>query len=113
MRMTAVFPERSTPVASAKTLGRPSKTKPTTPTPLTRCSTRQPSWGTVSCRASRRPGRSRHSRRPSIIFARIRSSATSRVVERPLARARWTSAALAAPIRPQTASSASAAAKAS
>ena len=49
----------------------------------------------------------------AIILARIRSSATSRVVERPSARARSTSLALAAVIACQTASSARAAAKAS
>ena len=39
MRMTTVLPVRSTPVASAKTLGRPSKTKPTTPSGARHAST--------------------------------------------------------------------------
>ena len=42
MRKTTVLPPRITPAASAKTLGRPSNTKPTTPSGAVTCSTVQP-----------------------------------------------------------------------
>ena len=44
MRITTVLPVRTTPVASANTFGRPSNTKPTTPSGARRASTLQPSW---------------------------------------------------------------------
>ena len=55
---TTVLPLRSTPAASAKTLGRPSKTKPTTPS------------GEPHRRA--RGGRRRQPRRPATMSARMR-----------------------------------------
>ena len=42
MRNTTALPLRNTPQASANTLGRPSNTKPTTPSPARRCSTVKP-----------------------------------------------------------------------
>ena len=87
MRKTTVLPVRSTPVASAKTFGRPSKTKPTTPSGLRHASTDQPSWAWVATRWARRVGLSRHVRRPSIIPARIEALSVSRPVARPRAAA--------------------------
>ena len=107
MRNTTVFPLRSTPVASAKTLGRPSNTKPTTPSGLRRCSTRQPGWSIRSTTASRPDGRSRHVRRPATMSARIDGDSTRRVLLRPVAVARSTSSALASAIGPNTLSSSS------
>ena len=56
MRMTTVLPVRSTPVASAKTLGRPSNTNPTTPSGARRAATDQPSWSMRASSASRAAG---------------------------------------------------------
>ena len=46
MRITTVFPVRTTPAASANTFGRPSNTKATTPSGALRASTDHPSWST-------------------------------------------------------------------
>ena len=105
MRKTTVLPPRSTPVASAKTFGRPSNTNPITPSGARRRSTRQPRCSTPSMSWSRSDGMSRQVRRPATMSARIRSESTSRVVLRPCSRATETSSALAAAMRANTAGS--------
>ncbi len=64
MRKTAVLPLRRTPAASASTFGRPSKTKPTTPSGAATCSTVQPVWTMRSTTRPRNVSLSRHARRP-------------------------------------------------
>ena len=76
MRNTTVLPPRSTPVASAKTFGRPSNTNPITPSGARRRSTRQPGCSTPSMSWSRSDGMSRQVRRPATMSARIRSEST-------------------------------------
>ena len=98
MRMTTVLPVRSTPLASAKTLGRPSNTNPTTPSGARRAATDQPAWSMRASTVSRAAGASRHHRSPATMSSRIRSDSTSRVVERPAAAAAATSASFAARI---------------
>ncbi len=92
---TTVLPDLRTPVASAKTFGRPSKTKPTTPRPALMRSTRHPAWSMVSAIVPRPEVMDAQSFSPSTMPARIVSESTSLVVERPRSRARSTSAALA------------------
>ena len=107
MRITTVLPVRSTPVASAKTLGRPSNTNPTTPSGARRAATDQPAWSMRASSVSRRtPARRATTRSPATMSSRIRSDSTSRVVERPAAAAAATSASLAARIGASTSSSA-------
>ena len=73
MRITTVLPVRSTPVASANTLGRPSNTNPTTPSGARRASTDQPSWSTPVDRVVAAQRRRRATtRRPAIMSPRIR-----------------------------------------
>ena len=72
MRNTTVLPVRSTPAASANTLGRPSNTKPTTPSGARRASTLHPSWSTVPTAASRRRSLAAHPRSPAIMPAQHR-----------------------------------------
>jgi hypothetical protein len=83
IRNTTALPVRSTPHASANTFGRPSNTKPTTPSGALRTSTDHPSCSTRPTDASRRLGESRQPRSPSIMPARMAVSSTSRVVDRP------------------------------
>ena len=85
IRNTTVLPLRSTPHASANTFGRPSNTKPTTPSGARRSSTDQPSCDTRSMVRPRSGISSRHVRRPATMSRRIVSDSTSRVVERPAA----------------------------
>ncbi len=113
MRNTTVSPARSTPQASAKTLGRPSNTKAITPSPSTTSSTCHPSCSMRSRIAPRTGSASRHTRRPSTMSWRICGESTSRVVERPRCLARATSSALAVAIAPNTSSSSSRCANAS
>ena len=113
IRKTTVLPERSTPVASANTLGRPSNTNPTTPRPdRTNCAS-QPVWGTFSMISPRPDEASRQVRKPSTMSARILGDSTSRVVVRPRAWAFSTSVRLASAMGAKALSSASSLAKAS
>ena len=105
MRITTVLPLRTTPAASAKTLGRPSKTNPTTPSGARRASTRHPSCSTVPTGASRRSGESRQPISPATMSPRMRSVSTSRVVDRPERSAASTSARLAVSTCPITSAS--------
>ena len=87
MRNTTAFPPFNTPVASANTFGRPSNTKPNTPSGATRCSTDQPTCSVRDATESRDIGASRHINKAAIMSRLIFSESTSRVTERPLARA--------------------------
>ncbi len=95
MRITTELPVRTTPAASAKTLGRPSNTKPTTPNGALLASTDHPSWVIVRNGSSRRNDERSQPRRPAIMSSTIRSERVRRVVERPAADAAATSRALA------------------
>jgi len=100
IRITTVLPVRTTPAASANTLGRPSNTNATTPSGARRACTVQPGWPT-SLNASLRPmAMSRQPRRPSTMAVRIDSVSASRVVERPrtdaATKSRWLAASTAA-----------------
>ncbi|CAB5004200.1 unannotated protein [freshwater metagenome] len=105
IRNTTVFPLRRTPVASANTLGRPSKTKPRTPSGAVRSSTSHPSCTTSDNCLSLDGSISRHMRKESIMSRRIESDNSRRVVERPRFIASETSEAFAARIREKTSSS--------
>ena len=109
MRRTAVLPEARTPAASARTLGRPSKTKAMTPRGAVSVSTLHVSWSMTSRRreSASLPSSSRrwaHPRSPWAISSRTRSLTASRVVERPRSRAALTSSSLATWTAPQACS---------
>jgi len=108
MRNTTAFPVRTTPQASANTFGRPSNTNPTTPSGARHASTDHCGCSIRSITPSRRLEESRHPRRPPTMSARMRSSRTRRVVDRPLVAAAATSAAFASAIGANRSTSASA-----
>ena len=87
-----MLPVRSTPVASANTLGRPSNTNPTTPSGARHDDTDHFGWSIVDSNCSRRIGDAAQLRRPADMSARIDGDRTRRVVERPFAAAAATSA---------------------
>mmetsp|Transcript_46246 Transcript_46246/g.124212 ORF Transcript_46246/g.124212 Transcript_46246/m.124212 type:complete len:210 (-) Transcript_46246:97-726(-) len=105
IRKTTVFPPRNTPVASANTFGRPSKTKPTTPKAAPTRSTDQPVCCTVSSTAPRLLVALIQPRSPSIMPRRSLSVATNRVVDLPFALAASTSFTFASKIFDQADSS--------
>mmetsp|Transcript_48138 Transcript_48138/g.112573 ORF Transcript_48138/g.112573 Transcript_48138/m.112573 type:complete len:336 (+) Transcript_48138:484-1491(+) len=102
MRKTTVLPPRKTPVASANTFGRPSKTKPTTPKAAPMRSTFHPLCSTVCVTVPRRLLAFIQPRKPSIIPVLSFSVATRRVVDLPLAFASSTSETLATKTSSQT-----------
>ena len=103
---TQTFRLRSTPVASAKTFGRPSNTNPTTPSGALWDSIDQPSCTTVS-RATLDDATVSQIRSASIMSCRIESLSTKRVIDLPVALAVATSTSLAARIALNTSSSSS------
>ena len=105
MRITTLLPLRTTPAASAKTLGRPSNTKATTPTGARRASTLHPSWAILSTVVSRRTGDRSQPRRPAIMSSSIPGDNVRRVVERPASVAAATSRSFAMRIGPTDRSS--------
>ena len=105
IRNTAVLPVRSTPVASANTLGRPSNTNPTTPSGARHDDTDHPLCSTVDSCWSRRVGAAAQLRKPAAMSCRIPGDSCSRVVDRPLATAASTSIRLASRTREKTVSS--------
>ncbi|CAB4566154.1 unannotated protein [freshwater metagenome] len=91
IRNTTVFPLRSTPVASAKTFGRPSNTKPMTPKGARHCSTFHPECCTVDSSASGAISTSLHIVNAVIMSSRILPESSKRVTDRPRTRASLTS----------------------
>ena len=85
IRNTTVLPPFSTPVASANTFGRPSKTKPITPRGAFHCCTSQPECDTVLSSEVNDMSTDSHILKAAIISVRIFSVSMRRVVERPFA----------------------------
>ena len=106
MRKTQTFLLRRTPVASAKTFGRPSNTNPTTPSGAMWDSIVQPSCCTVSI-AELGVVSDFQMSNASIMSCLMESLIAKRVVDRPIALALATSPSLAARIFPKISASSS------